>query len=123
LLEFDNRATGQLFCAMDVPGGSELEVLGDQGLMTLPIAFEAGPNSPPLPLQIRTAAGVVTEQFEPYDPYVGEIEAFTQAILTRAPCPIDLADSIRNAGLLDGIRKASEKGRTTLSQGDAAPLL
>jgi predicted dehydrogenase len=107
LLEFDNRAIGQFFCAMDMPGGSDLEVLGDEGLLTLPTAFEAGPNEPTLPLQLRTPAGVRTEQFEPYDPYVGEIEAFTRAVLTGAPCPIDLADSIRNAGLLDEIRKAS----------------
>jgi predicted dehydrogenase len=106
LLEFDNQATGQLFCAMDMPGGSELEVLGDEGLLTVPIAFEAGPNSAMLPLQIRTPGGVVTEQFEPSDPYVGEIEAFTRAVLTGAPCPIDVADSLRNAGLLDEIRRA-----------------
>jgi predicted dehydrogenase len=95
---------------MDLPGGSELEVLGDEGLLTLPIAFEAGPKSPTLPLQIRTPAGVVTEQFEPSDPYVGEIEAFSRAVLTGAPSPIDLADSIRNARLLDEIRTASRKG-------------
>jgi predicted dehydrogenase len=114
LLEFDNGGVGQLFCAMDMPGGSELEVLGDEGLLTLPIAFEAGPNAGRLPLQIRTPAGVVTEVFESNDPYVGEIEAFTRAVLTGAPCPIDIADSIRNAGLLDEIRKASRQGWTTV---------
>jgi predicted dehydrogenase len=57
----------------------------------------------------------VTEQFEPSDPYVGEIEAFSRAVLTGAPCPIDLADSIRNAGLLDEIRKVSRKGWTTVA--------
>ncbi len=113
LLEFDNRAMGQFFCAMDVPGGSDLEVLGDEGLLTLPMAFEAGPNETTLALQIRTPAGAVTEQFESYDPYVAEIEAFSRAVLTGAPCPIDLADAIRNAGLLDGIRTASRKGWTT----------
>jgi predicted dehydrogenase len=115
LLEFDNRAVGQFFCAMDMPGGSELEVLGDDGLLTLPIAFEAGPNDASLPLQIRTPAGVRTEQFESYDPYVGEIEAFSRAVLAGAPCPIDLADSIRNAGLLDEIRRASRKGWTAVT--------
>ncbi len=115
LLEFDNRAIGQFFCAIDMPGGSDLEVLGDEGLLTLPIAFEAGPNEATLPLQIRTPAGAVTEQFEPSDPYVGEIEAFSRAVLTGAPCPIDLADSIRNAGLLDEIRKVSRKGWTTVA--------
>jgi predicted dehydrogenase len=94
---------------MDMPGGGELELLGDEGLLTIPVAFEAGPNETALPLWIRTPAGVVTEEFESYDPYVAEIEAFSRAVLTGAPCPIDLADAIRNAGLLDGIRRASRK--------------
>jgi predicted dehydrogenase len=109
VLEFDNRTAGQFFCAMDMPGGGELELLGDEGLLTIPVAFEAGPNEPALPLWIRTPAGLVTEEFESYDPYVAEIEAFSRAVLTGAPCPIDLADAIRNAGLLDGIRKAGRK--------------
>src|SRR5260370_24893870 len=57
LLEFDNRAIAQFFCAIDMPGGSDLQVLGDEGLLTLPIAFEAGPNQATLPLQIRTPPG------------------------------------------------------------------
>jgi predicted dehydrogenase len=39
--------------------------------------------------------------------YVAEIEAFSRAVLSGAPCPIDLADSLRNAALLDAIRTAS----------------
>jgi predicted dehydrogenase len=114
LLEFESRAIGQFFCAIDIPGGSDLEVVGDEGVLTVPIAFESGPNEATMPLQIRTPAGIVTEQFESFDPYVGEIEAFGRAVLTGAPCPIDVADSIRNAALLDAIREASRKGWTTV---------
>jgi predicted dehydrogenase len=115
-LEFENRAIGQFFCSMETPGGGDLEVLGDDALLTVPMAFGSPLNAKPPPLQIRTPTGVVTEPFdqpEP-DPYVAEIEAFSRAVLAAAPSPIDLADSIRNASLLDAIRKASGIGWTAV---------
>jgi predicted dehydrogenase len=113
-LEFEHGAIGQLFCAMDTAGGGDLEVLGDDALLTIPLAFGSPPNGEPLPLQIRTASGVVTELFDASDPYIAEIDAFSRAVLSGAPCPIDLADSIRNAALLDAIRKASRIGWTAV---------
>jgi predicted dehydrogenase len=107
LLEFENGAIGQLFCSMETPGGGDLEVLGDDALLTVPMAFGSPPSAPAPPLQIRTATGVVTEQFDHSDPYVGEIDAFSRAILSGEPCPIDLAEAIRNAALLDAIRRVS----------------
>ena len=110
LLEFENREIGHFFCAMDTPGGGDLEVLGDDGLLTIPMAFGSPPNAQPPPLQLRTPTGVVMEHFDYSDHYVAEIEAFSRAVLTGAPCPIDLADAIRCAALLDAIRKASGMG-------------
>lgn len=107
LLEFENRAIGQLFCSMDTPGGGDLEVLGDDALLTVPMAFGSPPDGSPASLQIRTSTSVATEHFDHSDPYVAEIEAFGRAVLTGAPCPIELADSMRNAALLDAIRRAS----------------
>jgi xylose dehydrogenase (NAD/NADP) len=107
---FENTAVGQLFCSMVTPGGDDLEVLGDDALLTVPMPFGSPSNAQPPPLEIRTPTGVVTERFDPFDPYVAEIDAFSRAVLTGAPCPIDLADAIRNAALLDAIRKASGSG-------------
>ncbi len=109
-LEFEQGAIGQLFCSMETPGGGDLEVLGDDALLTIPLAFGSPLDAQPPPLEIRTPTGVVTEQFDPYDPYVAEIDALSRAVLSGAPCPIDLSDSIRNAALLDAIRKASGMG-------------
>jgi predicted dehydrogenase len=109
-LEFEQGAIGQLFCSMDTAGGGDLEVLGDDGLLTIPLAFGSPPDAEKLALQIRTSSGVVTELFDAADPYVAEIDAFSRAVLSGAPCPIDPADSIRNAALLDAIRKASGIG-------------
>jgi predicted dehydrogenase len=107
LLEFENRAIGQFFCSIETPGGIDLEVLGDGALLTIPQTWASSPNEPPPPLQIRTPTGILTEQFDHADMYVAEIEAFSLAVLSGAPCPIDLADSLRNAALLDAIRTAS----------------
>jgi predicted dehydrogenase len=52
----------------------------------------------------------VTDHFDHSDPYLAEVDAFSRAVLTGAPCPIDLADALRNAALLDAIRKASGMG-------------
>jgi predicted dehydrogenase len=111
LLEFENRAIGQFFCSMDTPGGGDLEVLGDEALLTIPMAFGFPLSTQPSRLQIRTPTGVVhQESFDQPDPYVAEIEAFSRAVLAGAPSPIDLADSLRNAALLDAIRQASRSG-------------
>jgi predicted dehydrogenase len=110
VLEFENRAIGQLFCSMDTPGGGDLEVLGDEALLTIPMAFGSPPPGLPLPLQIRTSAGVMTDHFDHSDPYLAEVGAFSRAVLTGAPCPIELADAIRSATVLDAIRKASGAG-------------
>jgi predicted dehydrogenase len=110
---FENTAVGQLFCSMDTPGGGDdLEVLGDDALLTVPMPFGSPPNAQAPPLEIRTPTGVASERFDPFDPYAAEIDAFSRAVLTGAPCPIDLADAIRNAALLDAIRKASGSGLT-----------
>jgi predicted dehydrogenase len=114
LVEFESGAIGQFFCSMETPGGIDLEVLGDGALVTVPQAWASSPDAPPPPLQIRTPSGIVTEHFDHTDMYVAEIEAFSQAVLTGTPCPIDLADSIRNAGLLDAIRKAAGMGSAAL---------
>jgi predicted dehydrogenase len=111
-LEFENRAVGQLFCSMDTPGGDDLEVLGDDALLTVPMPFSSPPNGKAPPLEIRTPTGVVTERFDPFDPYSAEIDAFSRAVLTAAPCPIDVDDAIRNAALLGAIRKAAGVGLT-----------
>ena len=107
LLEFESGAIGQLFCSMETAGGIDLEVLGDDGLVIIPQAWAYRPDAPPPPLHIRTPAGVEIEHLEHADMYVAEIEAFSRAVLTGAPCPIDIADPIRNAGLLEAIRRTA----------------
>jgi predicted dehydrogenase len=118
-LEFENGAIGQLFCSMETPGGGDLEVLGDNALLTIPLAFGSPLDAQPPPLEIRTPTGVVTEPFDPFDPYVAEIDAFSRAVLSGAPCPIDLAESIRNAALLDAIRQTSRTGWKSVVPGPA----
>ena len=87
-------------------------MLGDDAL-TIPMAVGSPPDATPQPLQIRTTAGIVRiEQIDQSDPYLAEIEAFSQAVLTGTPSPIDLADSVRNAGLLDAIRNSAGSGLT-----------
>jgi D-xylose 1-dehydrogenase (NADP+, D-xylono-1,5-lactone-forming) len=114
LIEFANGGVGEFFCAIDTFGGGHVEIWGSAGKITLPAAFRLRPTQTELPLIVETASGASTETFAYADQYLGEIEAFSRAIVAGDTSPIPLSDSRENAALLEGVRASLASGATVL---------
>jgi D-xylose 1-dehydrogenase (NADP+, D-xylono-1,5-lactone-forming) len=114
LIEFANGGVGEFFCAMDTFGGGHVEIWGSAGKITVPAAFRLRPAQTELQLVVETASGASTETFAYADQYLGEIEAFSRAIVAGDEPPIPLSDSRENAALLQAVRAALAEGATVL---------
>lgn len=114
LLDFGSGRFAQFVCAMDTFGGGHMEILGSKGKLTLPIAFRLRPTADPVPLVCETAEGINIEEYPYQDQYQAEIDEFVTSLRNdRAPA-ITLEDSVRNAQVLDALRRSWEDGEVKL---------
>ena len=110
-LEFDNGIVGQMFAALDIPGGGHIEILGDRGRIRIPNAFRTREEQGDLLIEITDAAGGRREETLPFsDQYLLEVEHVARVLLDGEAPLIPLADSIDNARTIDAIRRSWDDG-------------
>ncbi|MFV0425668.1 MAG: Gfo/Idh/MocA family protein [Beutenbergiaceae bacterium] len=111
-IQFDNGIVGQMYAAIDVPGGGHLEILGDGGRIRVPNAFRTRAEQGDLTIEIYDQAGrqVQVETLPFIDQYTLEIEHVAQVLLDGQAPTITLADSIDNARTIDAIRASWDAG-------------
>ena len=102
LLRFPGGATAALRAGFDAPLHQEVTVVGADGVLRVPKAFTAGAADDAVLL--RDDVPIMTVRADPFERMV---RAFADAAETGTPAPLDPADAIATARVLDAIRAAA----------------
>ena len=114
-LEFANGVVGQMFAAIDIPGGGHIEIVGDRGRIRVPNAFRTRREQGDLVIEITNAEGKLRNETIPFaDQYSLEVEQIARVLLDGEEPLVSLADSIDNARAIDAIRRSWSDGVVTL---------
>jgi predicted dehydrogenase len=114
LLDFGDGRLGEFFCAMDTFGGGQVEILGERGKLTIPLAFRLRATARELELRVETAEGARAEVFPYHNQYEAELDAFATAVRSGGPAPIPTADAVRNVATLAALRASWTSGPRAL---------
>lgn len=103
-LDYPGGTRGLLHCSMNDDRRVTLRVVGEHG--------EACAANFVLPhrddrIEIRTRTGVRTEQLGRRSSYIYQLEALRAHLLDTAPFPLDTADAVANAELVDAVYLAA----------------
>ena len=107
MLRFDQGATANVFAGFRTPYRTWLEVLGSEGVLTVPNPFRPG-RIETLDLERHGK----TEHIEvkgSQEIFVREIEDFESTVLDQAPQVVSLAESRRTAATLAGLKAAASE--------------
>jgi predicted dehydrogenase len=101
-------------CGTLVVGNQSMQFFGTKGRIELEVPYNALPGGTS---RIRTddgrdpyGGGLTVEEFPPSDQYTLQGDAFSRAILEKAPPPVPLEDSIRNMAVIDAVFRSAESG-------------
>ena len=102
-------------CGMLVAGNQSMVFHGTKGRIEIEVPFnaKAGGTS-----TIRIddgrdpfGSGRIVEEIPACDQYTIQGDAFSRAVLTGAPPPVPLEDSVRNMAVIDAVFRAAESGK------------
>jgi D-xylose 1-dehydrogenase (NADP+, D-xylono-1,5-lactone-forming) len=118
-VEFAGGAVGQVVASMEGPRENSVEIVGDRGRIVLRDAFRSFTGSP-APLELQGLDDLeldawVREPYEAPDPFAFEVARVAATILDGAEPFVPLADSRRNAVLLEAVRRAQGGERVALA--------
>jgi predicted dehydrogenase len=101
LLRFDDGATASIYAGFRAPYRTWLEILGSDGVLTVPNPFKPGPLET-LELERRGTLEPIEVAGSP-ELFVREIEDFEARVLDRVPAVVTLAESRRTAATLSAL--------------------
>lgn len=104
-LYFPGGRTAQISSAFDMANRSYYEILGERGkIITSSIM-----NDIPITISLITPEETKEWNFEPSNPYLLQVEHFTQAILEDLPLAFGAEDGIQNMKIIDALFKAHQQ--------------
>ena len=86
---------GQLLCGFGLALQWELRVVGDEGWFVMPDRWTG-----PARIEVHTSSGTTVDRFEELDPYVDQLDNFTQAVAGDAPPLLGEEDAVAQARAL-----------------------
>jgi predicted dehydrogenase len=102
-------------CNMRLAPQQRAQILGSQGHIDLPHAWNPAPDRPSeLVLETSDRLEVTAAErieFPPVNQYTILAQLFARAAATGGPGPIPLEDSIQNMAVLDALRRSATSGR------------
>ena len=114
-IDFANGVVGQMYAAIDFPGGGHVEIVGARGKIRIPNAFRTREEQGDLIIEIIDAAGNQRTETLPFiDQYELEVEHIAKVLLDGETPLIPIEDSIANARTIDAIRRSWHDGTVEL---------
>lgn len=113
IVEFADSVALTFDCGMWADHRQQLEILGSEGRIVLPLAFTAhGEDAKILLIKNGKEQVIVTEAV---NPYVNQMDHFARAVAGEKVLPLQPDDSVRNMALVEAcLRSAAEKRRVEL---------
>ena len=87
----------------------KVQAFGTGGTLRVELPFNAFPDVP-LSIHVETGVGHRTIRTGPADQYLAEFVAFSQAVRSGGPVPIEPADALANQKVLDALFRSGESG-------------
>jgi len=98
----------QLDCSFKIPPHQFMEIVGDEGTLSIPQPFNTGSKRT---LYLTRAGKTSIIQVKGPDPYLAEVEDLADAILLAKPPVVSLADSRANAAALLALLESAKTGK------------
>ena len=107
-LRFPGDIYFQLDCSFKIPSHQFVEIVGDEGTLSIPQPFNVGSKRN---LYLTQSGKTSTIPVKGPDPYVGEVEDLADAILLGKPPAVSLADSRANTAALLALLESAKTGQ------------
>lgn len=111
LLAFAQGRTAQITCSFRAAEHQRITILGATGMLDVPLAFTAW-HADPAPLLLQRSGTLETIPGDPADPYRLMAERFTNVMVSGAPAPYPLTETLATARVLDAIARAARTHST-----------
>ena len=87
----------------------KVQAFGSSGTVRVELPFNAYPDVP-LAIHVETGVGHRTVHSGPADQYLAEFVAFSEAVRSGGPVPLEPADALANQKVLDALFRSGESG-------------
>jgi D-xylose 1-dehydrogenase (NADP+, D-xylono-1,5-lactone-forming) len=107
-LWFPGNIYFQLDCSFKIPSHQYMEIVGDEGTLSVPLPFNVGTSRT---LYLTRAGKTSTVQVKGPDPYLAEVEDLADAILLGKAPAVSLADSRRDTAAILALFESARTGK------------
>jgi xylose dehydrogenase (NAD/NADP) len=101
----------QLDCSFKIPSHESVEIVGDEGTLSIPQPFNRGTKRV---LYLTRAGKTSTVRVKGPDPYIAEVEDLADAILLGKPPAVSMADSRHNTSALLALLESAKTGKPVI---------
>jgi xylose dehydrogenase (NAD/NADP) len=110
-IHFPGDVCAQLDCSFKIPYRVFMEIIGDEGTLSIPQPFNTGATK----TLYLSRGGKTTEMVvKGLDPYAGEVETMADTILLGKPPAVSLADTRANTAAILALFKSAKTGKSIL---------
>ena len=114
ILDFP-RGQSIFVCSTQLVPYQRAQILGTRGRIEIEVPYNA-PVDRPCRIFVDDGrdvlgTGIQTIAYDTVDQYTVEVDAFSRAILDRAPAPVPLEDAIANMSVIDAVFRSAQSGR------------
>jgi xylose dehydrogenase (NAD/NADP) len=110
-LRFPGEVYFQLNCSFKVPSHEFMEIVGDEGTLSIPRPFNSGVSKV---LYLTRDGKTSTIAVKGPEPYLAEVEDFADSILLGKPVVVSLTDSRLNTAAILALLESSKTGRSVI---------
>lgn len=111
-MRYDSGIVAQIDSGFDIPFRIGAEIVGDKGILYLPIPWIPGVDGKDsVIIHIAPDDTETRIEIDPKSPYLCEVEAMESAILDGKALPYTLADSRQNVATIVALYKSAETGK------------
>jgi D-xylose 1-dehydrogenase (NADP+, D-xylono-1,5-lactone-forming) len=107
-LRFPGGVYAQLNCSFKVPSHEFVEIVGDEGTLSVPQPFNTRMKRA---LYLTQAGKTSSIEVKGPDPYAGEVEDLADSILLGKPAVVSLADSRANTAAILALLESAKIGK------------
>jgi len=100
--------TASFVCSTRMEPDQRVDIYGTEGRLTVEIPFNIPPERPTRIIEVRGGTppvdpGIKVHEIATADPYTVQVDAFSHALRTNSPVPVDPRDAVANLEVIEMI--------------------